>query len=249
MSSGFSIAEEQLFEKTGTAVFKRLQRTSNPGDLLAVLRAAHLGFDRAYAATSAGARATVACRAGCDACCHVPVGAQAHEVLLVAEYVQTHFSPADLETLIARLATHRKNFSGRTMEERAALQSPCALLKEGSCSVYTARPEACRSHHSHNVAGCRSNLETAHGNIDVLIPEIHGRMFAVMLGIDQAVAEAGFDGRAYDFGSALHEALTDGLCAVRWTQRQSAFSESCWEAGQPDDPEDAGVIRAEGFFR
>src|SRR5689334_11272413 len=117
MSSGFSIAEEQLFEKTGATVFKRLQRTSNPGDLLAVLRSAHLGFDRAYAATSAGARATVACRAGCDACCHVPVGAQAHEVLLVAEYVQTHFSPADLEALISRLATHREKFSGRTMEE------------------------------------------------------------------------------------------------------------------------------------
>ena len=249
MSSGFSIDEEQLFEKTGAAVFKRLKRTSNPGDLLAVLRSAHLGFDRAYAGASAMARAAVACRAGCDACCHVPVGAQAHEVLLVAEFIQTHFSPEDLEVLIARVATHRTNFSGLTMEERAALQSPCALLKEGSCSVYAARPEACRSHHSHNVNGCRSNLETAHGNVDVLIPEIHGRMFAVMLGIDQAVAEAGFDGRAYDFGSALHEALTDGLCAVRWMQRQSAFPKSCWEAGQPDDHEDAGVIRAEGFFR
>jgi Fe-S-cluster containining protein len=249
MSAGFSIEEEQLFEKTGGALFKRLRKTSNPADLLSVLRSAHLGFDRAYADAPASARAAVSCRAGCDACCHVPVGAQAHEVLLVAEYIQTRFTPENLEAVIASAAAHRTSFSGRTMEERAALKRPCALLKDGSCSVYAARPEACRSHHSHNVEGCRSNLETAHGNIDVLIPEIHGRMFAVMLGIDQAVAEAGFDGRAYDFGSALHEALTDSMCAVRWMQRQSTFPESCWEAGQPDDDEDAGVISAEGFFR
>jgi hypothetical protein len=54
-------------------------------------------------------------------------------------------------------------------------------------------------------------------------------MFAVMLGIDQAVTEAGFDDQAYDFGSAMHEALTDSLCAARWMQRQPAFPDSCRE--------------------
>jgi hypothetical protein len=73
-------------------------------------------------------------------------------------------------------------------------------------------------------------------------------MFAVMLSIDQAVAEADFDGRAYDFGSALHEALTNSLCAVRWLQRQPTFPEDCWEASEDGDDE-SGVIRAEGFFQ
>lgn len=249
MSAGFSIEEERLFEKTGGAVLKRMRKTGNPADLLAVLRSAHKEFDRAYAAAPAAARASVACRAGCGTCCHVPVGAQAHEVLLAAEYIQTRYSPDDLEAVIAGVAAHRAAFAGRTMDERAALKIPCALLRDGSCSIYEARPESCRSHHSHNLAGCISNLESGLDIVDVLIPEIRGRMFAVMLGIDQAVAEAGFDGRAYDFGSALHEALTDGMCAVRWTQRLPTFPESCWEAGGPDDEADAGVIRAEGFFR
>ncbi len=249
MSGGFSLEEEDLFEKTGGAVLKRLRKTGNPADLLAVLRSAHLGFDRAYVTAPGAARASVSCRAGCGTCCHVPVGAQAHEVLLAAEYVQTHFPPADFESLLIRVATHRAAYSGRSMDQRAALKTPCALLREGSCSIYKARPESCRSHHSKNLDGCRSNLEKGIDTVDVLIPEIRGRMFAVMLGIDQAVAEAGFDGRAYDFGSALHEALTDGMCAVRWMQRQPAFPESCWEAGQPDDEEDAGVIHAEGFFQ
>lgn len=249
MSSGFSLEEERLFEKTGGAVLRRLRKTGNPADLLAVLRSAHKEFDRAYAAAPASARAAVACRAGCGTCCHVPVGVQAHEVLLAAEYIQTHVSPGDFEAVLARVAAHRAAFAGRTMDERAALKTPCALLRDGSCSIYEARPEACRSHHSRNLDGCRSNLDSGLDVVDVLVPAIRGRMFAVMLAIDQAVAEAGFDGRAYDFGSALHEALTDGMCAVRWMQRQPAFPDACWEAGRPDDAEDAGVIRAEGFFQ
>lgn len=248
MCAGFSIAEEALFEKTGGAVLRRLRRTRNPADLLEGVRAAHREFDRAYAAAPAAARASVACRAGCGTCCHVPVGVQAHEVLIAAEYLQTRLAPAALEDVIARAAAHRAAFAGRTRRERAALKTPCVLLRDENCSIYEARPEACRSHHSNNLAGCRSNLASGIDFTDVLIPEIRGRMFAVMLAIDQAVAEAGFDGRAYDFGSALHEALTDPLCAVRWTRREPAFPADCREAGDPGEPADAGEIHAGGFF-
>lgn len=230
MSTGFSPEEEALYDRTTAAVLNRLRKTSNPADLLSVLRQAHKGFDRAYESAPAAARAAVACRAGCGTCCHVPVGVQAHEVLLAAEYIQTRFPPGDLEAVIDRFAAHRAAFAGRTMDERAALKTPCAVLRDGSCSIYEARPEACRSHHSRNLDGCRSNLESGLDIVDVLIPEIRGRMFAVMLGIDQAATEAGFDSHAYDFGSAMHEALTNSLCAARWMQRQPAFPDSCREA-------------------
>lgn len=230
MSAGFSLEEEALYDRTMSAVLNRLRKTRHPGDLLAVIRQAHKGFDRAYEAAPAAARAVVACRAGCGTCCHVPVGVQAHEVLLAAEFIQTRFPAAELETVIARFAAHRAAFAGRTLNERAAIRTPCAVLRDGSCSIYEARPEACRSHHSRNLDGCRSNLDTGLDIVDVLIPEIRGRMFAVMLGIDQAATEAGFDDRAYDFGSAMHEALTDSLCAVRWMQRQHAFPDDCLEA-------------------
>lgn len=233
MSSGFSLDEEALYDRTSAAVLNRLRKTRNPADLLAVIRQAHKGFDRAYETAPAAARAVVACRAGCGTCCHVPVGVQAHEVLLAAEYIQTHFAGAELEAVIARFAAHRAAFAGQGMNERAALKIACALLRDGSCSIYEARPEACRSHHSRNLDGCRSNLDTGIDIVDVLIPEIRGRMFAVMLGIDQAATEAGFDDRAYDFGSAMHEALTNSLCAARWMQRQPAFPDSCLEAEGP----------------
>jgi Fe-S-cluster containining protein len=174
---------------------------------------------------------------------------QAHEVLIAAQYVQTHFSPAALDELIVRSAAHREAFAGRTSFERMSLRKPCVLLlDDGSCSIYEGRPEACRSHHSHNAESCRTNLASGREDLDVYIPDVRGRMFAVMLGIDQAVAEAGFDGQAYDFGSALHEALTNSLCAVRWVQRDSAFPESCREAGEPGDDDETGIMRPEGYF-
>ena len=248
MCAQFSPEEETLFEKTGAAVLKRLRKTRNPADLLSVLSGAHKEFDRAFASAPSSAKAMVACRAGCDACCHVPVGVQAHEVLIAAQHVQTHFSPSDLEALIARAAIHRSAFAGLSNFERTALKTSCVLLRNGSCSIYDARPEACRSHHSNNAEACRTNLTSGREDIDVYIPGVRGRMFAVMLAIDQAVAEAGFDGHAYDFGSALHEALTNSLCAVRWVQRQPAFPESCREASETDDG-DSGVMHAEGYFQ
>ena len=248
MCAVFSPEEDTLFEKTGAAVLKRLRKTRNPADLLAAICTTHKEFDRAFATAAPEAKAAVACRAGCDACCHVPVGVQAHEVLIAANHVQTHFSPTQLDKLIARTAVHRAAFAGLANIDRTALKTPCTLLQEGSCSIYEARPEACRSHHSHNAEFCRTNLQQGNEALDVYIPGVRGRMFAVMLAIDQAVVEAGFDGQAYDFGSALHEALTNSLCAVRWIQRQPTFPDDCREASEADDEEDSGVLHPEGYF-
>jgi uncharacterized protein len=83
----------------------------------------------------------------------------------------------------------------------------------------------------------------------VYIPGVRGRMFAVMLAADQAAVEAGYDGRAYDFGSALHEALINSLCAVRWVQRKPAFPDNCREASEDNDDVESGVMQPEGYFQ
>ena len=52
-------------------------------------------------------------------------------------------------------------------------------------------------------------------------------MFSVMLGVDEAIEAAGYDERAYDFGSALHEALTNPCCLDDWLRQRSAFPDDC----------------------
>ncbi len=234
MSTGFSPEEEALYYKTGDALLKHLREHDDDADVLAVIRRAFPGFERAFASAPVAARAAVACRAGCDTCCHEQVAVQAHEVLLAAEFVQTHFTPLELELLIARAAAHRQLHAGRNEARWTSPRTPCVLLREGNCSIYEARPGICRAHHSRSVEGCRANLAAGYEREDVKIRGLRGRMFAVMLGIDSAVEEAGYDEAAYDLGSALHEALTNSLCAHRWARRQPTFPADCREASDGD---------------
>lgn len=233
MAMGFTPGEEALFYRTGEELLARLEGTRDPAALLAVIRSAYAEFQRAYDAAPAAARAAVACRAGCGTCCHNEVAAQAHEILIVAEHVQKHWSAAELDALVAATRAHQAEyFAGRDDPRWNRPKTPCVFLRDGSCSVYEARPGICRAYHSNSVEGCIANLAAGYEKVDVKIRGLRGRMFAVMHAIDHAVGADGFDDRAYDFGSALHEALTDSLCAARWMRREPAFPDRCLERGE-----------------
>jgi len=230
MAKGFTPQEETLYYRTADAVMAKLATANEASELLDVVREAFARFDRAYDSAPAAARAAVACRAGCGTCCHHDVAVQAHEVFIAAEHIQRHFSPEELEAVIARAAAHRAAYlASRNQPDRVLPRTPCVLLREGSCSIYAGRPEICRAYHSNSLDGCIANLAAGYDRVDVKIEGLRGRMFAVMLAIDQAVEAAGFDDRAYDFGTALHEALTNSLCLVRWARRESAFPDSFLE--------------------
>ena len=229
MPARTSVAKRfQIFDHAVAGLGQRLLKVRAPDQMMTALRWGMDEMDRTYAGTSAGVRATVACRDGCDACCRVPVDVQAHEVFFAADHIQVNFSPAALTAVIARLAKHRRRVAALAAGERAVSRSPCALLKTGSCSIYGGRPEACRSHHTSDAAVCAANMADPAVNLSkVYIPTLRARMFAVMLGLDEALEAAGYDERSYDFGSALHEALTNSLCLARWLRRQPAFPDSC----------------------
>lgn len=227
---GFTAAEEKLYFATADTMRRKLAKVREPRELLAAVRGSFAGFERAFASAPAAARASVACRAGCGTCCHNDVAVQAHEVFIAAEHLQRTLPPAELEAVIARAAAHRAAYAAkRDLPAGKRPQTRCVLLRDGNCSIYEDRPEICRAYHSNNVDGCINNLAAGYEQVNVKIEGLRGRMFAVMLGIDAAVEEAGFDARAYDFGSALHEALTNSLCAIRWQRREAAFPDSCLE--------------------
>lgn len=229
MPARVSIAKRfQLFDQTVAAMRKRLLKVRAPAQMMTALRAGLAEMDATYAETSARVRATVACRDGCDFCCHVPVDVQAHEVFFAADHIQIHFSPAALLKLIARLTAHRERLAALPAGGRADSRSPCPLLQKGSCTIYEARPEACRSHLTSDAAVCEAHLADPTVNVaKVYIPALRARMLAVKFGLDEAIETLGYDERCYDFGAALHEALTNSLCLMRWMRRQPAFPDNC----------------------
>lgn len=217
----------QLFAAAVRGMERRVEQATEADQMLGALRWGMGELDRTLAETPAKVRAGIACRAGCGHCCSVPVDVQAHEVFFAAEHIQVNFSPDELAGVIARTASHRAQVSVLTSEERSRRMSPCTLLDAGgSCTIYAGRPEICRAHHASDAAVCAAATQPDDFN-RVHIPALQARMFAVMLGLDEAIEAEGFDDRAYDFGSALHEALTDSFCRVRWLRREAAFPDSC----------------------
>ncbi|MFA6289043.1 MAG: YkgJ family cysteine cluster protein [Opitutaceae bacterium] len=224
----------QLYTQTVRHMEQHLQSVTEPAAMIMALRRGMKELDRTCEETPAKVLATVACRAGCSHCCHGPVDVQAHEVFFAAEHIQLNFSPDELAGVIERTAARRARIAGLSSDDRDRVRQPCALLHaDGRCSIYQGRPEACRVHHTSDAAACEAHAADPSVDLDpVYIPVLRARMFAVMIGMDEAIEAAGFDDRSYDFGSALHEALTNSLCRVLWMRRKHAFPDSCL-AGQP----------------
>ena len=81
MTARTSVAKRfEIFDHTVAAMQQRLLTVRAPEQMMTALRWGMDELDSTYTETSAGVRAKVACRKGCDFCCRVPVDVQAHEV-------------------------------------------------------------------------------------------------------------------------------------------------------------------------
>ncbi len=167
----------------------------------------------------------LACQKGCSLCCSLRVDVFAHEIFLIARHISRRFAPEKISTLLDRLSLHAQKVTAMTPFEHATTNLPCAMLEEGSCSIYEVRPHSCRRHHSQDFTACQytfdhpSDLETpaAHHR------ELYRALSEAMQHNIEAYAEAGFDYTIYELGSAVHEALTDPESWTAWLERQNAF--------------------------
>lgn len=223
-----------LYDRAVEGVRQRIERATEEQHLFTAIGWGLTQLDHAYADTPARIRRTVACRDGCNFCCHGPVDVQAHEVFSAAQYIEANLPPGQIAALIDRLAAHRARVEPLTDAQRQTSRAPCALLQAGSCSIYAGRPAACRAHHTSDATVCQAHHADPTVNLEkVYVPALRARMFAVMLGVDEALESCGYDPRAYDFGSALHVALTDDRCFDRWLQGEAAFPDACLADGDP----------------
>lgn len=101
----------------------------------------------------------LACEAGCNYCCSVQVQVLAPEVLYLAGYLKRTRRQEELAALSAALADFGDQVKDLTPDRRSAMKAPCPLLVDGLCSVYEARPIACRSANSTDAQRCQAVLD------------------------------------------------------------------------------------------
>jgi Fe-S-cluster containining protein len=120
-------------------------------------------FYGAFDKMTAQSPCSTSCQAGCTYCCHYHVMVSATEVFAVAEAIGK--LPLDTRTVVsARVHATAAHTTKMSREVYIRTNVECAMLLNGQCSVYAARPIACRGHHSADVTVCKETHDNVHSD-------------------------------------------------------------------------------------
>lgn len=176
-------------------------------------------------AVSANNHVDFACKRGCGYCCHLRVEIRPHGAFVLANHIRTKFDAAQRARVMTRIEQSLERIQSMTAEQHIRAGIPCALLEEGVCTAYEARPTACRKYHSVSVKTCRDAfLDTSApltGDIEDEQVRLAGN--AVALGYAKGLEDAGYDIKLYELHGALHSALTNPKLGKRYRRGKQAF--------------------------
>jgi Fe-S-cluster containining protein len=163
------------------------------------------------------------CGAGCSACCHRKVACTIPEAIGIAAWLSER---EEAEKLRIRESARRLHDETAALddEKRIAGGLPCALLADGVCSVYEARPLTCRAMYSYDRAACERfyfdhDFATAIPHYDLML-DAHAQM---LLGYGRALEKLGLDGRLVELSSALLLLLDEPDAVTRYLAGEQLF--------------------------
>jgi hypothetical protein len=175
----------------------------------------------------------IACRTGCNFCCHLRVMVLPHEAIALFRYLGSCIPPEQARAIRQRLLANAEEIKKRSREGLAVTGIPCAFLADGKCSAYEARPAACSGYHSLNKERCRSAYESADHSSDA-IPMLNGlRYVAATLdqGVEQALAAATLNADRTELHTALAALLKNPGLIERWRNGRPFSASSRKEPG------------------
>ena len=145
----------------------------------------------------------VACAAGCSHCCHGFIAVTAPEAVFVA----TSFDAARLPQVRADAARMAARTRDKTAEQREQMVTPCPLLKDNLCTVYSVRPLTCRTGVSVDAGVCERVHRRLSGEA-IPKPVVYVTMRrAYHIAFAGALKRAGLVYKAYEYYAALDFAL------------------------------------------
>jgi len=164
----------------------------------------------------------IACTKGCAFCCHVSVTAAAPEIFLVANAIREQHRQ-DFETVLNRVRAADQTTRGLSSMERATRKIPCAMLRDNVCSVYAARPGACRGFTSTSAQDCERGFNGE--PVQIKTPSVWtGLINAHKQALWGALAAAELPVERYEFHHALRIVLETPDAESRWLSGEDIFA-------------------------
>jgi Fe-S-cluster containining protein len=161
---------------------------------------------------AAGAR--IACGAGCAFCCHQRVGVFVHEAGALLQHLRTILPSDEAAAIEQRILANARTIDGWTAEQHRSANLRCALLVDGRCAAYEARPSACARYHSLSRARCEYSYEHPKDigtprNSRPALAELQELGAALDSGTEAALADAGLPAAKGEFHQTLRALLED----------------------------------------
>ena len=165
-----------------------------------------------------GAGARLACRAGCNFCCHLRVNVLPHEAIALFRYLQSRMPPAVAQQVRSTL---RRNVQTPPGPPRA-----CAFLVQGECAAYEVRPSACAAYHSTSRERCEESFrDPAVASGTVALQGLQAVALALEAGVNEALQGEGLSNVALELHTAVAALLADPALIARWRSGRPLIKE------------------------
>jgi Fe-S-cluster containining protein len=158
------------------------------------------------------------CKKGCSFCCKNFVAALPPDIFALVRQIQAN--PEEIE----RIKRAESATRGRDIDQRMERRDHCALLKDEVCTVYAARPLACRAFMSTSLSSCQLSFE---GGPDE-IPTV-GAALMLRATLEQAMFAAlrsiGLSDTSYELNQAVVKELSTPDAERRWLAGEDIFGD------------------------
>jgi uncharacterized protein len=167
----------------------------------------------------------VACCKGCSSCCHtMRLLANGLEVVRLTQYLQATRTPAEIEILLAQLKAYDSEVVIRPDGTPAPQRIGCVFLEDDACSVYPARPAACRSFHSLDLSKCLARFaDPRKGDVPQIV-DVHDAVAPINAGIMQALAKYRLRESPLLLWKAMIITIEDPSACERYLQGEDVFA-------------------------
>lgn len=219
--SSLSSAARALRLRAATAARDAFAGGDRRASAITAQLAVAAAFDEAWRAArvQVEAEGPLACRAGCDACCHQHVAVLPIEALAIAAEFG-RLGIAETQELRLRLASTDAATRDLDASARRRARIACAFLgAAGRCEIYAVRPMRCRGLHSRDAELCRRRTDVPdqapaararRAHADPAFPPAPIELAdAVLAGLATACAERGIAHDALELAHAVQLLLLE----------------------------------------